>query len=321
MEELLKVSDVTKHYLIEKSKKKVHALDHISIDVKEKEIYGIVGESGSGKSTLGKCILGLETIDSGTIEFSGKRIDALSIKEMRAVWRDMQMVFQNPFASFNPKVTIGKSLLRLCKKYNMKKEKAQGKIEELLKVVNLGKELLRRLPSDLSGGQLQRFALVRALLIDPQFLIADEAVSALDISVQAQVLNLLVELRDEMDISIIFISHDLNVVQQICDRVAVLYLGQIIEMGKVEDVYRHTLHPYTKSLILSKPKEHPDEQKEDSGLKDEVLNAVDVGRTCRFYGRCPYSEDGVCNIGEPELTEYEEGHQAACFKVKDIGGR
>ncbi|MDO4168002.1 MAG: ABC transporter ATP-binding protein [Eubacteriales bacterium] len=320
MEEILKVSNVTKRYQIGKTQKYIHALDQVSIDVKPKEIYGIVGESGSGKSTLGKCILGLEHIDSGNVEFLGNKIDHLSIREMRQVWREMQMVFQNPFSSFNPKITIGKSLYRMCKLYHMTKTEAEERIEELLGLVNLGKELLRRLPNDLSGGQLQRFALVRALLNHPRFVIVDEGVSALDISVQAQVLNLLVDLRNKLGISIIFISHDLNVVQQICDRIAVLYLGQIVEVGSVEEVYNHTMHPYTQALILSKPKEHPDEQKSELKLKSEILHAVDVGKSCRFYGRCPYSEDGVCNQVEPELQEYAKDHWSTCLKTIKIGG-
>ena len=199
----------------------------------------------------------------------------------------------------------------------MSKEESIARIEELFGMVKLGGELLRRLPSELSGGQLQRLALVRALIPHPKFIIADEAVSALDISVQAQVLNIFVEMKEKMGFSILFISHDLNVVQQICDRVAVLYLGQIVEIGTVEDIYSNTSHPYTEFLIRSKPKEHPDDERVEIEFKGGSLSAVDVGVGCRFYGKCPYGKEGVCNKSEPKLKNVGNNHYTACFIEAD----
>lgn len=312
MKPLLKTEGITKHYYV--GKKVIHALDDISIDVYEKEIMGLVGESGSGKSTYGKCVIGLEDEDSGKFFFDNKDLSKLSRKEQKEIFRHMQMVFQNPYSSFNPKVTIGTNLLRLCKHFKMSKEDSIKRIEELFNMVKLGGELMKRLPGDLSGGQLQRLAIVRALIPYPKFIIADEAVSALDISVQAQVLNLFLEMKEEMGLSILFISHDLNVVQQICDRVAVLYLGKIVEIGPVDEIYDHTSHPYTESLILSKPKEHPDEEKRDVSFKGNGLSAVDIGNRCRFFGKCPYGEEGLCDKAEPELRKIGDNHFAACFK-------
>lgn len=309
---VLKTTGLTKHYHL--GKKTIHALDDINIEVYEKEIMGLVGESGSGKSTFGKCIIGLEESDSGEALFGELDVNHLNRQEKKEVAKNMQMVFQNPFSSFNPKITIGKSLMRLCKHYHISKEGSVQRISELLQMVNLGGELLKRLPGDLSGGQLQRLALVRALIPNPEFIIADEAVSALDISVQAQVLNVFVEMRERMDLSILFISHDLNVVQQICDRVAVLYLGEIVEIGTVSEVYDNTRHPYTESLILAKPKEHPDEEKKELFDQFENPNAVDVGNSCRFFNRCPYRKKGVCDKAEPKLKKVGEQHYAACFR-------
>lgn len=317
MKEILKAKGITKHYNLGKDKKIIHALDNIDIEVFDKEIMGIVGESGSGKSTLGKCIIGLEKADKGEIVFNEKRMEKFSNHEMKSVHQEMQMIFQNPFSSFNPKITIGKSLFRLCKYHKMSMEEAKERIEYLFEVVNLGIELLGRLPRDLSGGQLQRLALVRALIPNPNFLIADEAVSALDISVQAQVLNLFLDFREKMNLSILFISHDLDVVQQICDRVAVLYLGQIVEVGTVSEIYDNTQHPYTESLILSKPKEHPDDEEKVCDFRGDGLNAVDVGTACRFYGRCPYSKEGLCNKCEPVLRKIGENHWVACHREKE----
>lgn len=312
MKPVIKTEGLTKHYYV--GKKVIHALDNINLCVNEKEIMGLVGESGSGKSTFGKCIIGLENSDSGNIYFEDLNTETLSRFERKKLCQRRQMVFQNPFSSFNPKIPIGKNLMRVCRYYNFSKQDAKKRLEELMVMVNLGKEILKRLPGELSGGQLQRLALVRAMISNPKFIVADEAVSALDISVQAQVLNLFVDMRDTMDLSILFISHDLNVVQQICDRVAVLYLGQIIEIGTVSEVYDDTRHPYTESLILAKPKEHPNESKEEINFKGDGLSAVDVSEGCRFFGKCPYGKEGLCNKGIPELRKVSGEHYTSCVR-------
>lgn len=321
MSSLITVENIQKKYLIskhpfDKSKNKyVHALDDVSLNIESGEILGVVGESGSGKSTLGRCIIQLEQIDKGRILFQDKpvyKLEKNSIKEMR---KKNQMVFQNPYSSFNPKMTIGAHLREIGKVHKMGKETTENHISELIKLVNLTEDYLNRSPSELSGGQLQRLAIVKALMLYPDFVVADEAVSALDVSVQAQILNLFMDLREKLGLTILFISHDLNVVERVCDRVVVLYLGKIVEMASAKEIYSNTLHPYTKALIASKPKNHPNQVVERNVLKGEIPNAVDVGSKCRFYDRCINAKKGLCDCKLPELKEVSPGHMVACHLV------
>lgn len=318
---LITVKNIKKYYLIEKhffhreKNKYVRALDDVSLTIEPGEILGVVGESGSGKSTLGRCIIQLEHINEGKIYFADKpvyKLEKNSIKEMR---KKNQMVFQNPYSSFNPKMTIGATLREIGKVHKMGKKQTDERIAELLKLVNLTEDYLDRAPSELSGGQLQRLAIVKALILYPDFVVADEAVSALDVSVQAQILNLFMDLKEKLGLTILFISHDLNVVERICDRVVVLYLGKIVEMATAKQIYENTLHPYTKALIASKPKSHPDEVSGDDGMKGEIPNAVEVGEKCRFFDRCSKAKEGLCDCKVPELKEVEEGHYVACHLV------
>lgn len=292
----------------------LHAVDGVSITIHRGEIFGIVGESGSGKSTLGRCILNLLEVSSGVVTFKGQRIDNLPKKKMDHQRLNMQMVFQNPFASFNPRKKLGSIIMEIANVHVKDKTKAEKKerLLELLRLVNLPEDVLDRYPRELSGGQLQRFAILRALYMNPEFIVADEAVSALDVSVQAQILNLLMDLRDELDLTMMFISHELTVVEHVCDKVAVLYLGAIMEMAETEELFGNILHPYTYALLSAKPVEDPSARSEMVLLEGNIPNAVDIGDYCRFHERCWKAKKGVCDCKAPEYREAAPGHMVAC---------
>lgn len=308
---LVKAEDVKKYYSV-KNNNTLKALDGVSLEIYEQEILGIVGESGCGKSTLGKCLMKLTDVTSGKITAFGRELGSVMGKEEKELRKHMQMVFQNPFSSFNPKYSIGKSLGMVAEFYGFSKQQSAKRLEELMQVVGLDKSVMTRMPTELSGGQLQRLAIARALIAKPEFILADEPVSALDVSVQAQILNLLLELKKKYGETIVFISHDLPVVEHICDRVVVMYLGSILEMGCAEDLFKNPKHPYTKALLAAKPKENPDVQKEEFTLKGDVPNAMEMPSGCKFHTRCPYAKDGLCDCKVPEWKEISEGHFAAC---------
>lgn len=308
---MIEIQDVKKYYPV-KNKKVLKALDGVSLEVYENEILGVVGESGCGKSTLGRCIMNLTDVTEGSIQFNGKTLSCLDAKELRQVRSHMQMVFQNPFSSFNPKFSIGKSLAMVGKFYGLSSEQVKRRLGELLDVVSLDKSVLNRMPVELSGGQLQRLAIARALISKPDFILADEPVSALDVSVQAQILNLLLDLRNEYHQTMLFISHDLPVVEHICDRVVVMYLGSIMEVGTVDDLFSYTGHPYTKALLAAKPKENPDVVKEEIQLQGDVPNALNMPSGCKFHTRCPLAKQGLCDVKVPELKEVAKEHRVAC---------
>lgn len=296
--------------------KYLHACDDVSFNIKKGEIFGIIGESGSGKSTIGKCVLNLQDSDSGEIIFDGQDIFGYTPKQMKPLRKDMQMVFQNPLASFNPKKRLGKTFEEYAKFLGMTDEQYKKKMKELLEYIKLSDDVLSRLPKELSGGQLQRLAIARALMSEPKFVLADEPVSALDVSVQAQVLNLMIDLKEKLGQTMLFISHDLNVVRHLCDRVAVVYLGVIVETGPIDEVYSNVMHPYTQALISAKPKEHPLEQKEEIILKGDIPNAIDVPEGCRFASRCSRYKPGLCDHRTPKLKDMGSGHLVACHYPK-----
>ena len=290
----------------------VHAVEDASFEISKGEIFGLVGESGSGKSTLGRCMIDLIEPDEGTILFNGKNVMDMKGRQLKKQKEQMQMVFQNPMASFNPKMTLKQSLVEVCHVRGMNNKETEGRLLELMEYVNLPMDTLNRLPTQLSGGQLQRLAIVRSLVNSPQFIVADEPVSALDVSVQGQILNVLLDLNEQMKLTMLFISHELTVVRHMCDRVAVMYLGVIVELAPTKELFDIMQHPYTKSLIMAKPKEHPLEQKEDYVLEGDIPDAVNVPKGCRFANRCPRCKDGLCNELSPELREVAEGHFVAC---------
>mgnify|MGYP004655388993 FL=1 len=308
---LVKAENVKKYYSV-KNNNTLKALDGVSLEIYEQEILGIVGESGCGKSTLGKCLMKLTDVTSGKITAFGRELGSVTGREEKELRKHMQMVFQNPFSSFNPKYSIGKSLGMVAEFYGFSKQQSAKRLEELMQVVGLDKSVMTRIPTELSGGQLQRLAIARALIAKPEFILADEPVSALDVSVQAQILNLLLDLKKKYGETIVFISHDLPVVEHICDRVVVMYLGSILEMGRAEDLFKAPIHPYTKALLAAKPKENPDVKKEEFTLKGDVPNAMEMPSGCKFHTRCPYAKEGLCDCKIPEWKEISEGHFAAC---------
>lgn len=309
---LLTVENLTRTFVNKKTRVKVEAVDNVSFSVLPGEILGVVGESGCGKSTLARCVTRLMAPTQGRIVFRGQDITALSQRELRPVRPHMQMVFQNPYSSFNPKHTMEKSLWEVGKFRGMGREEFSGRLQELLRDTGLEPEWLKRQPKELSGGQLQRFAILRALLTRPEFLVADEPVSALDVSVQAQILNLLLDLREKLGLTILFISHDLNVVRHVCDRVMVMYLGAVMELGDREAVLESPAHPYTQALLSAKPRESPQEPHAQVLLKGDVPSALRVPPGCRFCPRCPRAEEAVCAGSRPLLEEIAPGHFAAC---------
>lgn len=296
------------------AKKVLHAVGGVSLSVPEGSIFGVVGESGCGKSTLGRCLLRLETVTSGKVWFRGKDITDLSGRDILPLRRDMQMIFQNPYASFNPRQRIGSALREVARVHKLPDSGAREKILGLLDAVNLPEDVLRRIPNELSGGQLQRLAIARALLLDPAFIVADEPVSALDVSVQAQILNLMMELREKFSLTMLFISHEMSVVRHICDRVAVMYLGTVVEQAETDELFENPLHPYTKTLLSAVPSIDPDHRGQRVVPRGDPPSAIDLPPGCHFAGRCPECTSR-CRERRPELKDMGGGHMAACCMV------
>ncbi|MHB8076049.1 ABC transporter ATP-binding protein [Desulfosporosinus fructosivorans] len=297
------------------TKKYIKAVDDVSFELFKGETFGLVGESGCGKSTLGRTMLGLYKPNAGRVIFEGEDIFALKnmrIKEMR---KKMQLIFQDPSASLNPRKTIADILNEPfhIHKVGTKLER-KAKINDLLDKVGLSAYHLSRYPHEMSGGQKQRVGIARALALNPKLIICDEPVSALDVSIQAQVINLLEDLQKEYDLTYLFISHNLSVVHHICDRVGVMYLGKLVETGNHEDIYRNTQHPYAKALISAIPHTDPDNPIERILLKGDVPSPANPPTGCRFHTRCPQATD-LCAQVEPPLKEVFAGHFAACHQV------
>lgn len=309
---ILQVRNLKKYYA--SGHKTLKALDDVSFEVCEGEIMGVVGESGCGKSTLGRSVLRLFPITEGEILFDGTDISAMNSRELKPYRRNMQMVFQNPFSSFNPKQKLGNALREVGKVYGMKEEECREKISRLMEYIGLPEHMLQRNPGELSGGQLQRLAIARALILDPSFIVADEAVSALDVSVQAQILNLITDLRKRLKMTMLFISHEMSVVEHICDRVAVMYLGRIVEMAPTAELFSNILHPYSQALMSAIPKADPEEQKERIILEGDIPNAIDLPKGCSFASRCRYCTE-ECVEKRPELKAVGENHLAACHHI------
>ncbi|MDR0474891.1 MAG: ABC transporter ATP-binding protein [Treponema sp.] len=317
---MLEVTGLEKHFYLS-GRRQIYAVNGVSFSVAENETLGIVGESGCGKSTLGRAVLRLAEPDKGSVFFNGEDVTRLDRRSMRSRRRDMQMVFQNPFASFNPKIRIEGALTEVCRYYGMSASRGREKIARIFADTGLPEDLLLRWPRELSGGQLQRLAIARALLSEPSLIVADEPLSALDVSVQAQLLNLLNSLRKSRSIVMIFISHDMTVVEYFCDRVAVMYAGIIMELLPSEELSNaplNTLHPYTRSLKASAPridvfKDSPVEVNAPSMLKGEAPNPLAPLTGCPFAPRCPEAKPR-CTAELPEYREVSLGHWLRCFR-------
>jgi oligopeptide transport system ATP-binding protein len=297
----------------------VKAVDDVSLTIRSGETMGLVGESGCGKTTFGRAILRLEEPTAGEVIFKGRNLLACDAKEMRALRKQMQIIFQDPFSSLNPRKTIAQIIGEPLLVHGMKNRKQrEERVLYLLDVVGLRPEQMRRYPHMFSGGQRQRIGVARALALNPELIVCDEAVSALDVSIQAQVLNLLKDLQQEFGLTYLFISHDLHVVEHISDRAAVMYLGKIVELATSKDLYKKPLHPYSQALLSASPMPDPKRKHKRIILRGDVPSPIDPPSGCRFHTRCIYARD-LCSRKEPALREIESRHYAACHFAGEVG--
>ncbi len=309
----LKAYFSVKRKSMKEEKKVVKAVDDISIEIFRGETLGIVGESGSGKSTFGRTILKLVEPTDGEILYKGQPIQHFKGRHLQKYRNQMQMIFQDPFASLNPRMRIGAIIEEpMALQLTLSKEQRKKRVSELLQKVGLPEDAMHKFPHEFSGGQRQRIGIARALAINPEFIIADEPVSALDVSIQSQVLNLMMDLQDEFHLTYLFISHDLSVVKHISDRVAVLYLGRVVEIGTKRELYANPLHPYTKALLSAIPTVNFDEPKQLVPLQGELPSPMNPPIGCVFHTRCPYVME-KCRLERPTLQQINAQQQVACF--------
>jgi oligopeptide transport system ATP-binding protein len=312
---LLQVKDLVKHFPVANSDDVVRAVDGVSFEILAGETLGLVGESGCGKSTVGRCLLRLHEPTSGDVLFEGQNLIGLGNREMQALRREMQIIFQDPYASLNPRLSIRSIIAEPLKIHGVGGRSEQNdRVADLLKRVGLDPKYADRYPHEFSGGQRQRIGIARALALNPKLIVCDEPVSALDVSVQAQVVNLLQELQDEFGLTYLFISHGLAVVEHISDRVAVMYLGKIVEICDAQELYEHPMHPYTNALLSAIPIPDPTFRRERIVLKGDVPTPINPPSGCRFRTRCPLAIENCAKI-VPELREIKPGHFAACIRV------
>lgn len=300
----------------------LHAVDDVSFTLEKGKILGVVGESGCGKSTTGRAILRLHEPTSGEVLFEGKDITKLSLKEMRKLRSDMQIIFQDPFASLNPRKSVGEIIgepLRLHKICKSAAER-EKKVLELMEVVGLAERLINSYPHELDGGRRQRIGIARALALNPKFIVCDEPVSALDVSIQAQILNLLKKLQRERGLTYMFITHDLSVVNYFSDDIMVMYLGKVVEYASSEELFEHPTHPYTKALLSAIPVPRLGAKKDRILLKGEITSPIDPKPGCRFAPRCAYAKD-CCFNQSPELKDIGNGHKVACHFADEFYGK
>jgi peptide/nickel transport system ATP-binding protein/oligopeptide transport system ATP-binding protein len=322
---LLEVENLVKHFpikggLLRHTIATVKAVDGVSFSVRRGETFGLVGESGCGKTTTGRTILRLEEPTSGEVLFDDKDVFKASSRQMKALRRDMQIVFQDPYASLDPRITVGESIGEglLIHKIGSVKERVE-RVRAVLDKVGMHASHMRRYPHEFSGGQRQRIGIARALVMEPKLIVCDEPVSALDVSIQSQVLNLLRKLQDEFGLTYLFIAHNLSVVEHISDRVGVMYLGKIVELAGRDNLFRTPMHPYTKALMSAIPRPDPTVRRERIILQGDVPSPINPPSGCRFHPRCWMARE-ICKQVEPELEEQAPGHWAACHFAHEVSG-
>ena len=322
---IIRVKELEKYFLAKRGyihmSQYVKAVDGISLDVMEGETVGLVGESGCGKSTLGRTIMKIYEPTGGEIFYRGQNITKLSNKKMHNLRKSMQMIFQDPYASLNPRFTIGDIIEEPMVIHNMyTKAERKEKVYELLELVGLKPDHIRRYPHEFSGGQRQRVGIARTLALNPDFIVCDEPISALDVSIQAQVVNMFEDLQQEMGLTYLFIAHDLSVVKHISNRIGVMYLGKMVELASAEEIYNHPLHPYSKSLLSAVPLPDPKAARANKRivLSGDIPSPLNAPSGCPFRTRCPYATE-ACAQSMPPFNEVEKGHFVACHRVKELG--
>ena len=319
-ENLISLENFKVHYKtgggLFKPTKFVKAVDGVDLTIKKGETLGLVGESGCGKSTLGKAILRLTKVTSGKAFYNGKDLANLSENEMRDQRKNLQMIFQDPYASLNPRMTVGQIIGEPMRTFGLDKGNLEKNLQDLMETVGLSRRFVNRYPHEFSGGQRQRIGIARALAVDPEFIVADEPISALDVSIQAQIMNLMNKLQDERKLTYLFISHDLRAIRHVSDRVAVMYLGKIVELGDAREVYKSPLHPYSKALISAVPVPDPEIEAKRNRiiLKVDVPSPFNPPKGCYFHTRCQYAT-AECTQQEPKLVEIKPNHFASCLKI------
>ncbi|MBC7798118.1 MAG: ATP-binding cassette domain-containing protein [Pyrinomonadaceae bacterium] len=317
---LLSIRNFKVHYKIGGglfgSAKYVKAVDGVNLEIRRGETLGLVGESGCGKSTLGKAVLRLTEPTGGQVFYNDKDLAKLSFNQMRGERKHLQMIFQDPYASLNPRFTVGQIIGEPMRNYNLANGDIEARVQDLMETVGLNRRFVKRYPHEFSGGQRQRIGIARALSVEPEFIVADEPISALDVSIQAQIMNLMDKLQRERNLTYLFISHDLRAIRHVADRVAVMYLGKIVELGDAKTVYREPLMPYTKALISAVPVPDPkiEATRQRIILKGDVPSPINPPSGCNFHTRCSYAIE-ECKRIEPKLVEIKPAHFAACIRI------
>ena len=318
MNKLFEIKNLNMHYPVTDAltgnvKGYVYALNNVNIDIYENEILGLVGESGSGKSTLGNCILKLINPTTGEVIFEGENIIPKNKKELKPFRKKAQLIFQNPYMSLNPRMKIYDILKEPFIVNGIKnKTETDSKIKKIVQLIGMQEEILNRYPHEFSGGQRQRIAIARAIILNPQFIVADEPVSALDVSIQAQIINLLMELKEHLNLTMLFISHDLSIIKYISNRVAVMYLGEIVEIAEKDEFFNNHKHPYSQALLDAVPVISDDVKNNKTILTGDLPSPSKLPTGCKFHTRCPYAMD-KCKTQIPELKEYSPNHKVRCF--------
>ena len=313
MEKLITLENVSKHFHVGR-KQTLVAVNNVSMDIYKGETLGVVGESGCGKSTLGRTVMGIYSATSGKITYNGEEVSVKRTKDRYEYSKKAQIIFQDPYASLNPRMTVGSISEEGMEIHNMyTKEKRRERVYELLETVGLNREHANRFPHEFSGGQRQRIGIARALAVEPEFIVCDEPISALDVSIQSQIINLLKNLQEEHGFTYMFIAHDLNIVKYISDRIAVMYLGNLVELADSDEIYEHTLHPYSQALLDAVPIPDPEKEslKERKLLSGDVPSPINPKPGCPFAGRCPKATE-ACRTTSPELKEVRPNHFVAC---------